>query len=549
MYRKPLDPESVFTIDNTATDCTSLVTYASPTSIEEAERVRRRPWHRPWDRPVTRAEQRLRSIGAAVPDREALPIRILQVGAGNFLRGFADWMVHRANDAGVLRHGIAVMKATPRPDLVTARLAEQAGMYHVVLDGVRDGHPFTETTLVTAVQSVADAHHDWDRCRELMHGEELSLVVSNTTEAGIAYVADDLTAAPPASFPAKMTALLHERWTHFGGDPRRGLSFLPCELIEDNGATLRSLVVRHATEASLAPGFIDWVTRHCHFYDTLVDRIVPGLPEHEAAGLRASLGFDDRLIVRGEHYADWAIAGGPAIRDEFPLDRAGLPVRFVPDLRPYRERKVRVLNGAHTAIAAVGPLVGCRTVLDVVRHPVAGAYLRRLVGDEVLPSLPGASGDPAELRRYAAAILDRFRNPALHHLLADIRLNALSKWRTRNLPVVLGAWSQGRSAELTVFAFACLLTGYAGALGDVEARDDEAFLSRLRAGFDATRPGPWIADLIGSLDWPELHDSATAARLTTEVTTHVRTLLTGDPAAVLTALAAGPSGPPAPDVP
>ncbi|GIF01722.1 tagaturonate reductase [Paractinoplanes rishiriensis] len=480
----------------------------------------------------------LRPLAEAAPGRETLPIRILQVGAGNFLRGFADWMVHRANDAGVLRHGIAVMKATPRPEQVTGRLVEQDGMFHVLLDGVRDGRPFTETTLVTAVQSVVDAYRDWDGCRALMHEETLSLVISNTTDAGIVYAPGDLGAAPPASFPAKMTALLHERWSHFAGDPRRGLSFLPCELIEDNGATLRSLILRHATEAALDPQFIEWVTAHCRFYDTIVDRIVPGLSEGEAAELRASLGFDDRLIVRGEHYADWAIAGGPEIRDEFPLDRAALPVRFLSDIRPYRERKVRILNGTHTAMAAVGPLVGCRTVLDAVQHPAVGAYLRHLLDDEVLPSLPAPEG-PADLQQYAAAILDRFRNPALQHLLADIRLNALAKWRTRNLPVVLDAWSRGRRADLGVFAFACLLTSYAGAFGTVEVRDDETLVSRLRADFDATRTGPWIAGFVASLDWPELRDAATAARLTAETDAHVRALLGTEPAGVLSALLAG----------
>jgi tagaturonate reductase len=213
----------------------------------------------------------------------------------------------------------------------------------------------------------------------------------------------------------------------------------------------------------------------------------------------------------------------------------------MPDIRPYRERKVRVLNGAHTAIAAVGPLVNCRTVLDAVQHPAVGAYLRHLLHDEVLPSLPSPPqglGDRAELRQYAAAILDRFRNPALHHLLADIRLNALAKWRTRNLPVVLDAWSQGRRAGLGVFAFACLLTSYAGAFGEVEVRDDETFLTRLRASFDAARPGPWIADFVASLNWSELRDTATAARLTAETSAHVRALLGNEPARVLSALLA-----------
>ena len=207
------------------------------------------------------------------------------------------------------------------------------------------------------------------------------------------------------------------------------------------------------------------------------------------------------------------------------------------DIRPYRERKVRILNGTHTAMAAVGPLVGCRTVLDAVQHPAVGAYLRHLLDDEVLPSLP-APEDPAELQQYAAAILDRFRNPALHHLLADIRLNALAKWRTRNLPVVLDAWSRGRRADLGVFAFACLLTSYAGVFGEVAVRDDETLLTRLRAGFDAGRPGPWIADFVASLGWPELQDTATAARLSAETSGHVGALLGNDPARVLSALLA-----------
>jgi tagaturonate reductase len=188
-------------------------------------------------------------------------------------------------------------------------------------------------------------------------------------------------------------------------------------------------------------------------------------------------------------------------------------------------------------MAAVGPLVDCRTVLDAVRHPVVGAYVRHLLHDEVLPSLP-APEDPGEPGRYAEAILDRFRNPALHHLLADIRLNAVAKWRTRNLPVVLDAWSRGRRADLGVFAFACLLAGYAGALGELAVRDDEAFLTRLRAGFDAARPGMWIADLLAWLDWSELRDTATVARLAAETSAHVRTLLAGEPAGVLSALLA-----------
>jgi len=481
---------------------------------------------------VTLARPELRSLGGAGTSRAELPVRILQIGAGNFLRAFVDLMVHQANEAGVLRHGVAVMKVTTRPESVTGRLAEQDGLFHVVLD---DGS-VARTTLVTAVREVVNAYQDWDRCRALIRGGELRLVVSNTTDAGIVFVAgDDLAASPPASFPAKMTALLHERWRHFGGDPARALSFLPCELIEDNGTTLRSMVLRHAGDAGLDPEFLRWVAEDCRFYDTIVDRIVPGLPEHEAEEIRRSLGYDDRLIVRGEAYGHWAIAGDPAIRDEFPLDRAGLPVEFLTDIRPYREKKVRVLNGAHTALAAVGPLLGCRTVLEAVRHPLAGAYLRRLLDTEVLPSLPG---DPAELRRFAGAILDRFGNPVLRHRLSDIALNATAKWHNRNLPVVLDAWAAGRAAPLTVLALACLLAGYAGALGDVPVHDDPVVLSLVRDSFTAHDPRGWLAGLFPALGWTGALGAPGVARLAAETAVPLRALLGGDPAEALACLVA-----------
>ncbi len=479
---------------------------------------------------LTRPE--LRTLGSASAVRADLPVRILQIGAGAFLRAFVDLMVHEANEAGVLRHGVAVMKVTSRPESVTARLAEQDGLFHVVLD---DGSA-TRTTLVTAVREVVNAYAEWDRCRDLIRAEELRLVVSNTTEAGIAFVAgDDLTACPPASFPAKMTALLHERWRHFGGDPARALSFLPCELIEDNGTTLRSMVLRHARDASLEPGFLRWVAEDCRFYDTIVDRIVPALPEHEAEELRRGLGYDDRLIVRGESYGHWAIAGDPAIRDEFPLDRAGLPVEFLTDIRPYRKKKVRVLNGAHTALAAVAPLLGCGTVLEAVRHPLAGAYLRELLGREVLPSLPG---DPAELGRFADATLERFGNPVLRHRLADIALNATAKWHTRNLPVVLDAWAAGRDAPLSLFSLACLLAGYAGVLSGLPVRDDAAVLARIRDGFSPHDPQGWLTGLFPALGWTDILDAADLARLAAETVVPLRALLDGDPTRVLTRLLA-----------
>ncbi|MEU8242522.1 hypothetical protein AB0C07_30080 [Actinoplanes missouriensis] len=398
-------------------------------------------------------------------------MRILQIGGGNFLRGFADWMIQKGNDAGVLDTGVAVLKVTPRPSRVPLRAAP----FRVVLDGPGG----RDVTRVDVIDEVADAYADWDRCLAIARGDDLRLVVSNTTEAGIVDVADDLSARPPETFPAKIAVLLHERWRHFRGDPARGLSFLPCELNEDNGRLLRSAVLRHA--AALDPAFAAWTGAHCRFYDTIVDRIVPG---------------GDAEEVRGERYAHWAIAGDPRIRDEFPLDRAGLPVEFLEDIGPYRVKKVRILNGSHTALAAVAPLLGCVTVNQAVAHPLAGEYLRRLLDTEVLPTLQPGAGP------FAAATVDRLASPALEHRLADIALNAIAKWHTRNLPVVRDRWAAGEKAPLSVFALACLMLGYAGELGDVPVRDDAEVVARIRDGvfpFDDARLAGETADHVRAI--------------------------------------------------
>lgn len=431
----------------------------------------------------------------------SLPTRVLQIGAGNFLRGFADWMIQKGNDAGVLHHGVAVMRVTPRHDPQAARITDG---FNVVLDGTRDGVPFTEITRVDVVRQYASAHDDWDACLAIARQPDLRLVVSNTTDAGIVYLDEDPTARPPASFPAKMTALLHERWRHFDGDAGRALSFLPCELIEDNGQALRAAILRHARHATFAPGFEHWIADHCRFYDTMVDRIVPGTVEPGG------------LDVRAEHYASWAIAGDDAIRHEFPLDQAGLPVEFLSDVRPYRQKKVSILNGAHTALAAVAPALGCRSVSEAMAHPVAGGYARRLLTDEVLPALPGK---PEDLQRYAEAILERIANPALDHRLADIALNATAKWQTRNLPV----WRATGTAPLTTFALAALLAGYAGAFGDVPVRDDADVVARIRAGFDPADPLRWVAGALRTLGW-DLSDPE-RDRLATQTAEQVRRLL------------------------
>lgn len=488
-----------------------------------------------------------------VPDattvpREALPLAVLQFGAGNFLRAFVDQMVQLANDAGVTRAGVAVVHATPGPDLALDLLREQDGIYHVLLEGVRDGEPVRTLTRVTAIQRVVRAHEEFAAYRETYLEPSLRVLVSNTTEAGITWVeGDDLTATPPASFPAKVTALLLDRFRHFDGDPAAGLHVVCCELIEDNARTLRRYVLAHAAANDLPAAFVAWVEEACAFHDTLVDRIVPGYPRDEIAGIQQQIGYADRLVVKGELYGSWVIGGDPALGDVLPLHRAGAPVELLPDVRPVRDRKVRVLNGMHTALTPLGLLLGEDSVRATTARDDVSRYLDLLLDREVLPSL--AQDEPA-LRRFAAGIRERFTNPFLHHRLADIALNSLAKYRARNLPVLLEAWDAGRPAPATAFALAALLvldSGRCGPAGFVPV-DDPELLALVRDTCDPGDLPGWVRGVVvGTGMLPA--DDPRLARLAAEVAGHADAILRTGPAPALAALLAGTPphapGPPA----
>ncbi|WP_165350366.1 tagaturonate reductase [Xylanimonas protaetiae] len=485
-------------------------------------------------------------LDAATAPAPPRPTTILQFGGGNFLRAFVDLMVHEANVRGVMDAGIAVVRATPGTGGAFDRLRAQDGRFHVLLEGMRDGEPVRELTRVDSVTHVVSAHDEFDTYRALYLSPELTTVVSNTTEAGIAWVeGDDLTARPPASFPAKVTALLLDRFQHFDGAPDKGLHVVCCELVEDNATALREHVLRHAAANDLPAAFVAWVETACAFHDTLVDRIVPGFPRAEIDAIQAETGYRDELATKGELYGLWAIATGEpggrgeAIRDLLPLDRAGQPVEFVTDIRPVRLTKVRILNGLHTAMAQVGLLAGRETVGEAAANLTIASYLGHLLHGEVLPSLPAyeESDEAAEaLAELADRITERFTSPFLHHRLADIALNSVSKWQARNLPVALDAWAAGREASLTVLAFAALAVLYGGQGFDADRvaasgfapRDDAALVALVRDTF----PGPdgdvegWLRTVIDAAGFFPPDDGALAARLAAEAAAHARVILT-----------------------
>ena len=394
-------------------------------------------------------------------EKPVLPIKILQFGEGNFLRAFVDWQIDLANEAGIMNHGIAIVQ--PIDKGMATMLEEQDCLYHVYLEGVKDKKPVKDIRLVKSVQCALNPYEQYEAYEQIFLSPELEATVSNTTEAGIRYEeGDDLWALPPKSYPAKMTALLYRRFKHFEGDPTKGLCIICCELIENNGSTLREYVLRHAEYNKLGADFVEWVEKYCHFCDTLVDRIVPGFPRENIAEIKEELGFDDNLVVKAEFYHLWAI-GGPGyeeVQRRLPLDKAGLHVIFMPTIKQFRDKKVRILNGSHTGMVPIGLQIGCETVMDAFNNADLEAFVNTMVAEEVIPMI---EEDQEELKVFASGILERFYNPYIRHMLKTISLNSLSKWETRNFPTVLDNWKKaGKVAEKELFTFAALLTLYSG---------------------------------------------------------------------------------------
>ncbi len=391
----------------------------------------------------------------------AHPVRILQFGEGNFLRAFFDWMIDVANEKGITDASVAVVSPRFRANDTIKGLQRQNGLYHVILEGVESGSPRRTTRLVRSITDAFSPADDLDRYKAVITSPDLRFIVSNTTEAGICYDEDEQVSLTATSFPAKITALLYHRYRHFGGNPDRGLIFLCCELIENNGSLLRDYVLRHASEDGLGDDFIRWVENSCIFCDTLVDRIVSGFPSDSAGTICEEIGYTDNLLVKGELYHLWVIGGkdAPVVEKELPLHRAGLNVRFLSSVKEFRDKKVRILNGSHTGMVPVALQLGCSTVLDAFSHPDVNAFVNRMVETEVLPVI---DGDPEDLKNFAGSILERFYNPYIRHMLRSISLNSLSKWETRNFPTVRDQWEKNATlADFELFSFAALLALYA----------------------------------------------------------------------------------------
>lgn len=400
-----------------------------------------------------------------------LPLKVMQFGAGNFLRAFVDWMIHVLNQEVDFNGGVVVIKPTERGDYQT--LKSQDGLFTVVLDGIKNGELVVEKTIVNCIQDVVNPYRDWDAYLELAKNPDIRFVISNTTEAGIKFnVEDSMQDTPPKEFPAKLTAWLFKRFNHFGNDASKGCILLPCELIVNNGAALKKAVIQYAEHWNLGKDFLNWVYTANDFCSTLVDRIVSGYPKDRAEQIQEELGYIDELLVAGEYYHSWVIQGSKSIQKELPFVRTNLNIEFVDDLIPYREMKVRILNGAHTSMVPVGYLAGLRFVKEVMDDEVVSKFVTTLLSQEVSKTLDF----PESVKnRFIQDVLDRFRNPLLKHQLISISLNSTSKFVTRLLPTFKDYYISQRSLpKRIVFALSALICFYRGEFNgaNIELKDD-----------------------------------------------------------------------------
>ncbi|KFX20251.1 tagaturonate reductase [Pectobacterium betavasculorum] len=411
------------------------------------------------------------------------PDRVIQFGEGNFLRAFVDWQLDLLNEHTDLDAGIVVVR--PIDSDFPPTLDTQDGLYTTIIRGLNErGEAVREPRLIRSVNREINVYRQFDEYLALAHDPNIRFVFSNTTEAGISYHADDrLSDAPPVSFPAKLTRLLYERFCHFDGAADKGWVLLPCELIDYNGVALKALVLRYAAQWELTPTFTAWLNDHNTFCSTLVDRIVTGYPRAEVEALQQEMGYQDTFWDTAEHLYLFVIQGPQWLAEELRLNKLDLNVRIVDDIKPYKERKVAILNGAHTALVPVAFLAGLDTVGESMNDALIGKFVEKTIAEEIVPVLDLPHD---ELTSFAQAVLSRFRNPFIQHQLLSISLNGMTKFRTRILPQLLTYRERhGELPARLTFALAALIAFYRGersgegdALQTYPLQDDAHWLER-----------------------------------------------------------------------
>lgn len=401
----------------------------------------------------------MKALNKETAGKTARPEKVIQFGEGNFLRAFTDWIIQMMDEKTDFNGNVVIVKPREKGSLDT--LTAQDCLYHVNLQGLDKGQTVNSLTKIDVVSRALNPYTQFADFLKLAEQPDIRFIISNTTEAGIAFDPScRLDDTPAASYPGKLTQLLYHRFQAFKGDPDKGVIIFPCELVFQNGHKLKEIILQYIGLWQLGEEFKQWFENACRIYATLVDRIVPGFPYKDIDDIKARLGYDDNLVVQAEVFYLWIIEAPQSVAAEFPADKAGLNVRFVESEAPYHERKVTLLNGPHTVLSPVAYLSGIDIVRDACRHSVIGRYIHKVMFDELMETLDLPK---AELEQFARDVLERFSNPFVDHQVTSIMLNSFSKYQTRDLPGLKTYLARkGRLPQGLVLGLAAIITYYKG---------------------------------------------------------------------------------------
>lgn len=414
-----------------------------------------------------------------IGSQEKLPIKIVQFGGGNFMRGFTDYVIDKLNKEAGFNAGIVNVQPTPGGSV--HKLEEQDNLYTLFSRGIKKGEIIDTKQVISAIQKSINPYTNYDEFLALAKEEELEFIFSNTTETGIAYdESENNYAGPHKNFPAKLTVLLHERFKHFNGAADKGLRIIPCELIEDNAFALKEIILKYAQLWNLDSNFAQWIEQNNYFHNTLVDRIVPGYPKDDVQTYEDQLDYEDQMMVVSETFLLFVIQEAGNLNEKIPFDTIDEQILVVDDIQPYRLRKVRILNGGHTLMLAPAILSGKETVKESIDDVFIGKFLSETIFNEVNPTL---GLDETELKDFAEEVFDRFRNPFIKHYQASIALYFVSKFKVRILPSLLKYVEINQRLPLNLtFSLASLIRFYQGSFGEkaLPINDEEAIVARFK---------------------------------------------------------------------